>query len=262
MRQIQIAVNGIPRAPTFTHISYGLVSDVSDNGQKIAGVYGTFQSPFWLWDKTDRQTISAASGFLGGISGNGRVVGGSSASTRTRRMARSSSSGPRSGPRKGLEVDREHPVRGLRRLPYERLRPVQRRIDGRWSRFRRLRECVRVQVDRQDRHDVLPKVSENQQCQDPSTGETYGCEGASRANAVSGTGTVVGGWEEIPEVGGFRVGSIWQGNVQTLLRDPSGNNAIGGWIGEVMGVNSAGTIAVGLQAGRNSRTRTCGRRPA
>ena len=43
-------------------------------------------------------------------------------------------------------------------------------------------------------------------------GETYACEGPSRANAVSGTGTVVGGWEEIPEVGGFRVGSIWQGN--------------------------------------------------
>ena len=48
---------------------------------------------------------------------------------------------------------------------------------------------------------------------------------------------------------GFRVGSIWQGNKQTLLRDPVGNNAIGGWVGEVMGVNSAGTIAVGMNAG-------------
>ena len=33
VRQIQIAVNGIARAPTFTHIPYVLVSGVSDNGK-------------------------------------------------------------------------------------------------------------------------------------------------------------------------------------------------------------------------------------
>jgi hypothetical protein len=60
----------------------------------------------------------------------------------------------------------------------------------------------------------------------------------------------VGGWEEIPEAGGNRIGSIWQGNEQMLLRDPGGDNAMGGWVGEVMGVNSAGTIAVGVSAGK------------
>ena len=62
---------------------------------------------------------------------------------------------------------------------------------------------------------------------------------------------MIGGWEEIPEIGGFRVGSLWQGTEQMLLRDPAGNNVIGGWIGEVMGINTAGTIAVGMQAGQD-----------
>ena len=66
---------------------------------------------------------------------------------------------------------------------------------------------------------TLPKKSAGQQCPD-GAGGTLPCEGSSRANAVSGTGVVVGGWEEIPEAGGFRVGSIWTGNSQTLLRDP------------------------------------------
>ena len=67
---------------------------------------------------------------------------------------------------------------------------------------------------------------------------------------MSGNGNVVGGWEEIPEALGFRVGSIWLGNTQTLLRDPGGDNVIGGLVGEVMGVNTAGTIAVGMHAGQ------------
>src|SRR6185295_14260491 len=77
VRQIQIAVNGIARAPTFTHIPYTLVSGLSDNGQKVVGVYGNFQSPFWLWDKKDGATSIGGEGFLAAISGNGRVVGGS-----------------------------------------------------------------------------------------------------------------------------------------------------------------------------------------
>ena len=36
-----------------------------------------------------------------------------------------------------------------------------------------------------------------------------------------------------------------------LLRDPGGDNGVGGWVGEVMGINTAGTIAVGMQAGPN-----------
>ena len=95
-----IAVNGIQRAPTFTHISYGLVSNVSDNGQRIVGVYGTFQSPFWLWDKTDGQT------YLGGGDSSARSPATAawsaarSASTWKRLTARPFSSTLRCGPRK------------------------------------------------------------------------------------------------------------------------------------------------------------------
>jgi hypothetical protein len=98
---------------------------------------------------------------------------------------------------------------------------------------------------------ALPKVSEGAQCQDPWSGETYPCEGASRANAVSGRGNLVGGWEEIPEALGFRVGSLWQGNEQMLLRDPSGENVMGGWVGEVTAINAAGNLAVGMHAGHD-----------
>jgi uncharacterized membrane protein len=77
-------------------------------------------------------------------------------------------------------------------------------------------------------------------------------EGAARANAVSGSGNVVGGWEEIPEAGGFRVGSIWEGNEQMLLTDPEPKNSYG-YVSEIMAVNSAGTMAVGYGAGVDNK---------
>ena len=76
-RQITIAMNGIARAPTFTHIPYTLPSSISDNGQRIAGVYAPSWGPNWLWDK--KSGASYIGGFGSGIgamiSGNGRVVG-------------------------------------------------------------------------------------------------------------------------------------------------------------------------------------------
>ena len=96
---------------------------------------------------------------------------------------------------------------------------------------------------------LLPKVSENAQCDDGWG--TYSCEGSARANAMSSSGALVGGWEAIPEADGFRIGSIWQGNEQMLLRDPAGDNQVGGWAGEVMGVNSAGPSR---SASRSART--------
>ncbi len=74
-------------------------------------------------------------------------------------------------------------------------------------------------------------------------------EGAARANAVSGYGQLIGGWEEIPEVSGFRVGSLWQGGEQMLLRDPTPGNPVGGWVGEITDINAAGTVAVGYESG-------------
>ena len=37
-RRSEIAVNGIERAPAFTHIPYSLPSDLSDNGQRSSAV--------------------------------------------------------------------------------------------------------------------------------------------------------------------------------------------------------------------------------
>ena len=77
VREIQITVNGIDRAPQFTYIPYVLVSSVSDNGKKVVGVYGAFESPMWLWDKKGGTTNLGGSGFIAAISGDGKVVGGS-----------------------------------------------------------------------------------------------------------------------------------------------------------------------------------------
>ena len=248
VREIAIAVNGIARAPQFTHIPYVLVSNLSDNGDKIVGVYGTFMSPMWIWDKKSSATNLGGSGFLAAVSGDGKVVGGSI----------------------GVDVDSEYG-------PYLQERAaVWTKKDGWTSIADKFEGCGGsgsnvfdlsrdgdtavglAFVDCTNAYafkwtgkggvKLLPKKSEQQQCPD-GAGGTYSCEGSSRANTVSGNGNVVGGWEEIPEAGGFRVGSIWVGNAQTLLRDPSGDNLFGGWVGEVMGVNSAGTIAVGLHSG-------------
>jgi uncharacterized membrane protein len=72
--------------------------------------------------------------------------------------------------------------------------------------------------------------------------------GSARANAVSADGRLVGGWEEIPEAGGFRVGSLWEGAEQMLLTDPDPRNPYG-YVGEVMAVNGPGNMAVGYGAG-------------
>ena len=249
VRQIRIAVNGIPRAPTFTHIPYVLVSNLSDNGQQLVGVYGTFQSPFWTWDKTNGQSYLGGSGFLGAISGNGRVVGG------TVGVPVMMDWGPmdqeraalwtKSGGWKSIAGNYEG-CGGSQTTPYDLS------TDGSTAvglAFVDCRNAYAFKWTARTGMKLLPKVSENAQCQDPWSGDIYECEGAARANAVSANGSLVGGWEEIPEAGGNRIGSIWQGNEQMLLRDPGGDNAMGGWVGEVMGVNSAGTIAVGVNAG-------------
>jgi len=250
VRQIQIAVNGIPRAPTFTHIPYVLVSNLSDNGQQLVGVYGTFQSPFWTWDKTSGQSYLGGSGFLGAISGNGRVVGG------TVGVLVETDWGPidqeraalwtKSGGWKSIAGNFEG-CGGSQSTTYDLS------TDGSTAvglAFVDCRNAYPFKWTAKTGMKLLSKVSENAQCQDPSSGDIYECEGAARANAVSASGGLVGGWEEIPEAFGNRVGSIWQGNEQMLLRDPGGDNAMGGWVGEVMGVNSAGTIAVGPNAGQ------------
>jgi hypothetical protein len=248
-RQIQIAVNGIARAPTFTHIPYVLVSQVSDKGKQVAGVYSTFQSPFWIWDKKSGTTNIGGEGFLAAISGDGRVVGGSV----------------------GVNVDtpygptvQERAALWTKQDGWKSLAPdtfagcvffhttiFDLSTDGSAAVGLAFVDCANAYAFKwtdKGGMKILSKKSENQQCPD-GAGGTYRCEGSARANAVSGNGNVVGGWEEVPEGLGLRIGSIWVGNTQTLLRDPRGNDVIGGLVGEVMGVNAAGTIAVGMNGG-------------
>jgi hypothetical protein len=251
VREIQIAVNGIQRAPKFTPIPYALVSAVSDNGQRIAGVYGTFQSPYWLWDKVNGATMIGGSGFLAAISGNGRVVGGSVG------VDVDTPYGPTVQERAALWA-KETGWKSIAGNEFEGCGDFHTSIfdvsqDGSTAVGLAFVDCTNAYAFKWTAKagmTLLPKASENQQCVDPD-GNPYSCEGASRGNAVSGSGNVVGGWEEIPAAFGFRVGSIWQGTKQTVLRDSAGDNAIGGWVGEVMAVNTAGTIAVGLNAGHD-----------
>jgi uncharacterized membrane protein len=60
---------------------------------------------------------------------------------------------------------------------------------------------------------------------------------ASRANAVSGDGRVIVGWQDDPT--GFRQGAVWRDGVQEVLVGPFGA------VGEAMDVNSDGSIIVG-----------------
>lgn len=248
--QIQIAMNGIARAPTFVQIPYGAaIMGVSDNGQKVVGGYGGQGSPYWLWDKQNGPVVIGGAGTSGGISGNGRVVSGTV----------------------GVPVDTEYGPLVQQRAarwtkeagwksiapnfegcgesqtsPYDLSRDGSvvvglASVDcGNWYAFKWTAKTGMK---------LLPKVSENAKCDYGYGSGLEDCEGSSRANAVSGNGSLVVGWEELPQAFGFRIGSIWQGNEQMILRDPAGDNPIGGWVGEVMGVNSAGTIAVGINSG-------------
>ncbi len=103
---------------------------------------------------------------------------------------------------------------------------------------RQLLQRLRVQVDREVRHEAAAKSSEGARVR-LRLGPVL-LRGIRACQRDVWHRRLVGGWEEIPEAHGFRVGSIWQGNEQMLLRDPGGSNPIGGWVGEVMGVNSAG----------------------
>jgi len=234
VRQLEIAVNGIDRAPTFTHIPYSLPSDVSDSGQKVVGTYSSFMSPFWLWDKQRGATVIGGEGFLSAISGNGRVVGG------TVGVEAETEFGP---------VVQEHAALwtregGWRTIADPRLQGCDIfhttvfDVTGTGSSavglaFKDCRNAYAFQWSAGSGMRLLHKTG----------------DGSARANTVSASGHLVGGWEEIPEAFYFRVGSLWQGNEQMLLRDPSPDNPIGGWVGEVMAINGAGTIAVGLDAG-------------
>ena len=75
-RYIRIAMNGIDRAPTFVHLPYSLPIDLSADGQRVLGLFGPFQSPYWTWSRQRGMKNIDGVGFIGAVSGDGRVVGG------------------------------------------------------------------------------------------------------------------------------------------------------------------------------------------
>ncbi len=233
VRQIEIALNGIDRAPAFTHIPYSLPLDISRDGRRIVGLYAPFQSPYWVWTKRRGMSFIDGSGFIGAISGDGKVVGGT--------------------------------IPKLVDTPYG---PVQQERAALWTREQGWRSIAGNRIEGCDIfHTSVFDVDD-----DGSTavGLAFGnCSdayafkwtakggmkrlhkistGSARANAVAGNGALVGGWEEVPEAFGFRVGSLWQGKEQMLLSDPSPGNPLG-FVGEVMAINQAGNLAVGINAG-------------
>ena len=75
-RHIRIAMNGIARAPSFTYLPYSLPLDLSDKGERVIGLYGPFLSPYWTWSRQRGMQNIDGTGFMGAVSGDGRVVGG------------------------------------------------------------------------------------------------------------------------------------------------------------------------------------------
>ena len=232
-RSIRIVLNGIDRAPTFTHLPNSLPLDLSDDGQRVTGLFGPFQSPYWIWSKrTGMQNIDG-SGFMGAISGDGRAVGG----TLTKLV--DTPYGPMDQERAAVWT-RE---RGWQSIADERyvgcdiFQSSVFDVNGNGSAVVGLlfEDCSHAHAFKWTPRRGMQRLSKTS-------------EGAARANAVSADGNVVGGWEEIPEAFGFRVGSLWQGREQMLLTDPEPQNPYG-YVSEIMGINAAGTMAVGYGAG-------------
>lgn len=242
-RQITIAVNGIKRAPTFTHIPYVLPNAVSDDGRRIAGLYSpSNESPYWLWDKRTFQQTGDVT-YIGGrgvnvaLSGNGRVVGGTVA-------------GPEVTNEWGTLVQ-ERAALWTRETGWRTIADndwpgcdifhtsvFDVSTDGSTAVGLAFKDCTNVYAYRwtaQTGIRLLSKVGTD----------------AARANAVSGDGRVVVGWQDRNTEFPYRIGSIWMGRDQMLLREPK---SISEWnpngsVGEVLAINSAGNVAVGYEAG-------------
>ncbi len=236
-RSVRIAMNGIEHSPNFVHLPYSLPLDLSDNGRQIVGLYGPFQSPYWTWNNPRGMSNIDGVGFNGAISGDGKVVGG----TITK------------------DVETEYGI-----LPQERAALWTRKKGWTSISDESLQGCDIFQTSLYDvDHDGSTAVGlAFANCTDAYAFKWTEKTGVqrlhkisdrpSRANAVSGDGAIVGGWEEIPEAFGFRVGSLWVGSEQMLLADPAPTNAFG-YVGEVMAINQNGTIALGMGAGAGNK---------
>ena len=212
VREIEIAINGIDRAPTFTHIPYSLPSDISDNGQRIAGVYSPFQSPFWVWDKKLGMSFIDGQGFVAAISGNGRVVGGSiGVDVETEfgpAVQEYAALWTREG---GWKVIADKKLAGCGEYQTTIWDVTSNGSGAVGPGVRRLPRRLRVPVECRDRHA-------------PAAQDERGRRARQRRFRHRPARRRLGGNPRGP---GFRVGSLWQGAEQMLLRDPTPGNPIG-----------------------------------
>ena len=81
-RSARILLNAIEGAPAFTYLPNSLPLDLSNTGTRVVGLFGPFQSPYWIWNEQKGMQDIGGVGFTGAISGDGRVVAGS----RTKRV--------------------------------------------------------------------------------------------------------------------------------------------------------------------------------
>jgi uncharacterized membrane protein len=246
VRQLQVALNATPRAPFFTYIPNVLATSISDNGQVIAGKNGVENTDFWVWDKKATTQLGGY-GFNVAISGNGRVVAASVG------KAVDTPDGPQI---------LEQPALWTTGTGWKVIDPkvagcapdiasiFDLSLDGSTAVGNLWAGCFASDVyaatwTAKTGYVRLPKVREGKTC---PWDEAESCEGDSRANAVSSDGRTVAGFESFPELGA-RVGVLWRGNEIEVMRDPYGANWFDGYAGEILGMNSAGTIAVGGQVG-------------
>jgi hypothetical protein len=236
-RVIEIAINGIDKAPTFVHLPYVMPYDVSDNGRRIVGMYGGGVGPFWMHDRNSR-TIEhlGGNGNQAVVSGNGSVVAGSITVPQPAEW--------------GGIVDQERAAiwsqgsRTWQTIAGDDLQGCDAFHTSSWdvdftgSTVVGLAwdNCRDVFAFRWTKGGGFERL--------PASGG-----GNTRANAVSGDGKVAGGWEELPQAEGQRIGTLWKDGSQLLLRDPDPASQLHGYVGEVMAINDKGDRAVGLMAG-------------
>jgi hypothetical protein len=232
-RSARITLNAIHGAPAFTYLPNSLPIDLSDDGGRVVGLFGPFQSPYWVWSEERGMRDIGGVGFMASISSDGRVVGGSL----TKRVE--TPFGPQDQERAAIWT-REVGWRSIASNQYEGCDIFHTTIfdinaDGTAAAGLAFEDCSHVFAFKWTQLGGMRRL-----------GKTS--EGAARANAISADGNVIGGWEEIPEAGGYRVGSIWEGQGQMLLSDHDPQNPFG-YVGEVMALNGSGKVAVGYGAG-------------
>ncbi|MFO1394959.1 MAG: hypothetical protein U1F09_14465 [Steroidobacteraceae bacterium] len=244
-RDLTIAVNGIPRAPTFTQIPYVLPVVASDDGSKIAGLYGpSNESPYWVWDKETFAKTGDVK-FIGGrgvniaMSGDGNVVGGTVAGPTV-----TTGWGQIVQERAALWTKRD----GWRTITgnaedwpgcdifHSSVYDVSR--DGSTAVGLAFKDCTHAYAYKWTAKTGMQLLVKNS-------------FDSARANAVSSDGRVVAGWQDSNQQFPYRLGAIWHGNKQIVLREPRSRSQYNpkGWVGEATAINGWGNVVVGVDAG-------------